>query len=203
VLLTELNLANNDLSGVFPILESFPLLTVLNLSSNANLTGVLSLPANLTGVLSLPDKILASAVMSGSKEKLPLAMIIGVSVAIILLVAISALLTYKCYLQPILAARRRRARHDESSEFGSAVNTKNPGSSIGLTRLSPSMPAIMLKVMGVKDLRITEPLSQGGFGYVYKGVYHGRNVAVKRIIAPRTKRDKLRLAQMFSISTLD
>jgi hypothetical protein len=62
----------------------------------------------------------------------------------------------------MIAARRRRERHDESSEFGSAENTKNPGSSIGLTQFSPSMPAIMLKVMVVKDLRITEPLSQGG-----------------------------------------
>jgi hypothetical protein len=36
VLLTELNLANNDLSGEFPVLDSFPQLSVLNLTSNAN-----------------------------------------------------------------------------------------------------------------------------------------------------------------------
>jgi hypothetical protein len=160
---------------------------VLNLTSNAN----------LTGVLSLPDKIPASAVVSESKEELSPAVIIGVSVAIILLAAISALITYKCYVQPIFAARRRRARHDESSELESAVKSEGDGNTIGL---SPSMPSFMLKIMGKKGLRITESLSQGGFGYVYKGDYHGRNVAVKRIIAPKTKRDKLRLAQMFSMS---
>jgi hypothetical protein len=50
------------------------------------------------------------------------------------------------------------------------------------------MPDYMLQIMGIKKLRM------------YKGDYDGRKVAVKRLIKPRQKKDKLRLAGMFGIS---
>jgi predicted Ser/Thr protein kinase len=62
------------------------------------------------------------------------------------------------------------------------------------------MPSHMMSLFGSKKLRVTEQISKGGFGFVYKGFYEGREVAVKRLIAPQTKKAKLRLARMFGIS---
>jgi hypothetical protein len=83
VLFTELNLANNDLSGEFPDLSSFPQLNVLNLISNANLTGVLSLPADIQDI----------KVDVLSEDQLPVA-VIAISIVFSTLAMVCAALAY-------------------------------------------------------------------------------------------------------------
>jgi hypothetical protein len=197
--LTALNLANNNLSGEFPGLSKFPQLSSLDLTSNDLLTGTLSLKKD-----SILDKD-ANADITDDASETPgfsPASIAVISIAIALVIfLVCGLFAYQFYFEDIIKARKRRQRHDESSELQSTGNKNLPGFSMA-PRTSVAIPLVMMKVMGMKSLRITKQISKGGFGYVYEGVYEGRAVAVKRIIVPSEKRDKLRLAVMFSKSFL-
>jgi hypothetical protein len=152
VSLTELNLANNDLSGVFPDLSSLDQLTVLDLTSNANLTGVLALPE-------LPRE----TVIVGLDESQD-----GLSPDIIsIMIIVCGILAYTCYFQPILKAKRRRARDDESCENSSSGVVSAFGEEVIQRSPAPMNPMpIRMALLGSKKLRVTELLSKGGFGYV-------------------------------------
>jgi hypothetical protein len=167
------------------------LLNALNLTSNAN----------LTGVLSLPEKLQNAKPEVSSEDLLPVA-IIAIFVAFSLLAIICAVLTYKCYFRPKIKERKRRARDGESCDNGEYA--EEPGSimSDGAHSSIDSMPTHMKSLFGSKKLRITGNISKGGFGVVYKGVFEGKDVAVKRIIAPEKKKAKLKLARMFGMSFL-
>jgi hypothetical protein len=181
VSLTELNLANNDLSGVFPDLSSLDQLTVLDLTSNANLTGVLALPE-------LPRETVIVG-LDESQDGLSPDIIIAVSVILSIMIIVCGILAYTCYFQPILKAKRRRARDDESCENSSSGVVSAFGEEVIQRSPAPMNPMpIRMALLGSKKLRVTELLSKGGFGYVYKGVYDGRDVAIKRIIAKRFKK---------------
>jgi hypothetical protein len=160
--LIVLNLSDNELTGAAPDLSALMQLTMLNLTANANLTGVLSYQAPL------PQENLVKVDAGESSAQSPA--IIGVIIASVVIFAIiSALIAYKCYFQELFANKIRddSVEQEEKSEIGG------------------------------KTLKITGLISQGGFGYVYKGVYDGRPVAVKRLIVPTNTRDKLKLAAMF------
>lgn len=185
VSLTVLNLADNDLSGEFPDLSGLNL-EKLNLTSNANLTGVLSL------------KVEESSAIESSNDGLPLAAIIAISVgSIAVLIAICAFVFFQYF--KAIKDRKRRARDQESCGNSSFEMDGQSMMSEGEV-ISPinAMPNHMMELFGSKKLRITSQISKGGFGFVYLGVYEGRDVAVKRLIAPKKKKAKLRLAQMFS-----
>lgn len=100
----------------------------------------------------------------------------------------------------MLKERRRRARNEEES-CESIAFEENSESVMSDGILSPmnAMPTHMKALFGSKRLRITGKISKGGFGVVYKGVFEGREVAVKRIIAPEKNKAKLRLARMFGM----
>jgi hypothetical protein len=162
-------------------------LKVLDLSSNDRLTGTIT--------LQVPQE---ETDADGSKG-LPTNTIIAISVSIafIILIALCAFIAYKCYFKEIIKRRKRKARHDEVSElYDRAEKDQNAFENASPTTFP--LPLILMKIFGIKKLRITAQISKGGFGYVYKGVYEGRHVAVKRLIAPERKKDKLRLAAMFS-----
>jgi serine/threonine protein kinase len=138
-----------------------------------------------------------------SQEILSPNVIIAVSVILSVMIIVGGILAYTYYFQPILKKRRVRAQDDESCENSSSVvvsesSFSEGGDQISLTQMNP-LP-IRMALFGSKKLRVTELISKGGFGYVYKGVYGGRYVAIKRIIAPLKKKDKLRLAKMFRTS---
>jgi hypothetical protein len=163
-------------------------LTVLDLTSNANLTDVLTLPE-----LSRETVIVVS---DESKEELSPDSIAAISIALALvLFLICGIVAYKCYFEDIIKARKRRQRLDEASE----LQSKSTGLKyLPAARKSVAIPIVMMKLMGMKSLRITNQLCKGGFGVVYEGAYEGRAVAVKKILVPQNKRDKLRLVVMFS-----
>jgi hypothetical protein len=182
-LLTELNLANNDLSGIFPDISKLQNLTVLNLTSNANLTGITYLVAQIQDN---PD--------SGKESTNTSIIAISVASSIVILIIFCSFIVYRCYIQPILMARKQTARDDESYEYSGSDQS---------AVIDGSDPGLMMDIFGGrKKLRITEQISKGGFGFVYKGVYNGRQVAVKQLIAPHTKREKLKLAKMFGMYLL-
>jgi hypothetical protein len=162
-------------------------LTVLDLTSNANLTGVLTLPG-------LPRETVIVG-SDESQEGLAPGVIIAISIVLALVLflvcGIVAYIAYKCYFE----ARERGQRHDEASELQSESTGRKY---LPAARTSVAIPIVMMKLMGMNNLRITNQLCKGGFGVVYEGVYEGRKVAVKRILVPKNKRDKLRLAVMFS-----
>jgi predicted Ser/Thr protein kinase len=64
-------------------------------------------------------------------------------------------------------------------------------------RTSVTIPIVLMKLMGKSKIRIKKKISQGGFGYVYEGVYDGRKVAVKRLIVPTDRKTKLKWMAMF------
>jgi hypothetical protein len=180
---------------VFPDLSSLDQLAVLDLTSNANLTGVLTLPE-------LPRETVIVG-SDKSQEEFSPNVIIAVSVILSIMIIVGGVLAYTCYFQPILKARRRRARDDESCENSSSGVVSAFGEEVIQRSPTPMNPLpIRMSLFGSKKLRVTELLSKGGFGYVYKGVYDGRDVAIKRIIAPLKKKDKLRLAKMFRTSLI-
>jgi hypothetical protein len=195
ILLTTLNLAYNNLSGEFPDLSGLVHLTVLNLDSNDLLTGNnTSLDVAIAKETTVEDNDM-------NKNGPPIAAIITISVALatIVVILVSALLAYKYHFRAKIMDRKRRERDDESSEIkSSGVNDQSAWGEVGGSQVE--MPSRMMPLFGSKKLRITKQISKGGFGYVYEGVYEGRAVAVKRIIVPLKKKDKLRLARMFGMS---
>jgi hypothetical protein len=185
-----LNLAKNNLSGEFPVLSMFPLLTVLDLTSNDLLTGILSLPQEDVKVDVTED--------ASDSPGLSPASIAAISCTlVVVLTLIGGIIAYFCYFEDIIKARKRQRRHDEPSELQSKItgHVNIPGSS---SVVKTSDVEINMDDMGMKSLRITKKICKGGFGIVYEGVYEGRDVAIKRILVPQNKRDKIRLAVMFS-----
>jgi Leucine-rich repeat (LRR) protein len=178
--LTKLILADNDLSGEMPDLNGLFQLNVLDLSNNENLTVL---------TLDVPQGELL-VVMPEEPAGLSTTDIITVSAAVVIIVALlCALLAYKCYFQAIIHNRAKQSSVKGDIER-SANAPRNPRNAV-------YMPMFILKLIGSKKLRITKKISQGGFGIVYIGVYEGRDVAVKQLIVPKNKRDKMRLALMF------
>jgi hypothetical protein len=179
---------------VFPDISSLDQLTVLDLTSNANLTGVLTLPE-------LPRETVIVGPEESQEEFSP-NVIIAVSIILFILFIVCGVLAYIYYIQPIHKARRQRARDDDkgSSDVEAGRAFGEEGDQRSPTPMNPT--PIRMALFGSKKLRVTKLLSKGGFGYVYKGVYEERDVAVKRIIAPLKKKDKLRLAKMFRTSLL-
>jgi hypothetical protein len=178
-------------------LETFliyiPQLTVLNLTSNTN----------LTGVLPLPEKIRDVEAAVQSENRLPSAEIIAISVSFSLLAIICAALhAYKCYFRPKIKERKRRASDDESCE-NSIFDEQSESVTIeGVLTPINKLPSHIMALFGSKKLLITGSISKGGFGVVYKCVFEGKDVAVKLIISPEKKKAKLRLARMSGMSSL-
>jgi hypothetical protein len=169
---------------------------VLNLTANSNLTGVLN--------FEIPQTNLTIIDTEESSSQSP-AMIGIISASVVIALLFFAFIAYKCYFQELYEYKKRQERHSEASEIFDEDNSGfSDASSVRVSTNSqsfaPAMPLFAMKLMGIKKLRITGQISKGGFGYVYKGVYDGRLVAVKRLIVPEKKRDKLKLAAMFSKS---
>jgi hypothetical protein len=194
-----LNLAGNLLSGMMPDLSSLTQLSELDLTSNGNLTGITALPRQSTESPS-PTPQIQVEIGSGKNEsnaKLNPATIAIIFASIVIL-SVCALVAYKCYLKPIIMARKREKRQNEPSNLLSTESDTDQESQ-DASRTSIAMPIFMMNILGMKKLRITKQISKGGFGYVYLGVYDGKRVAVKQLIKPKNKFDKLRLSGMFGM----
>jgi hypothetical protein len=158
VLLNVLNLTNNDLSGEFPDHSKMQQLEVLDLTSNDQLTGFLSLQKEAD-----EDVTDQQAETSGFSSSTIAA--ISIALALILFL-ICGIVAYKCYFEDIVKARKRRQRHDEESELQSKSNGHEI---LPAARTSFVIPIFMMSLMGMKGLRITKQLCKGGFGIVYEG----------------------------------
>jgi hypothetical protein len=203
--LTSLNLAGNALYGIMPDLRGLDQLIELNLIPNGNLTGITVLTLQSTELPSptLQVKEIAKS-DSDSNATLSPAIISAIAIAIsIFAVLVGAFVVYKCYFKAKLAARKRRRRNEESCDMSSsyAGNQADEVEELEEDIITPmdSIPVEMAKLFGSKKLHITGQISKGGFGYVYKGIFQGKDVAVKRLIVPKDKRRKLKLADMFGM----
>jgi hypothetical protein len=190
-----LNLAGNSLYGKMPDLSGLNQLSELKLSPNGNLTGITALPIKSFKTPS-PTPQVQNQLSNGTISPVIIALIV-ISLAFVI-ASVLALILYKCIFKAKFAARRREKRHDEPSYLVSAENNTDQKSQ-DASRTSIAMPIFMMNILGMKKLRITKQISKGGFGYVYLGVYGGKRVAVKQLIKPKSKVDKLRLSGMFGM----
>jgi hypothetical protein len=191
-----LDLSRNSLHGLVPDISGLTKLSVLDLTSNTNLTGQTTLAVKTTEVPLVLDPQLETSGLSTS---------IVMTTSLVLFFAITmvfGLFAYKCHFEAKIKARRRRERDDESCDLSSSGAVSTGGEVDQSSEMSTSVPNFMMQVLGVNQLRITDQISKGGFGYVFKGEYRGRQVAVKRLIKPKSKKAKLRLAAMFGTSRI-
>jgi hypothetical protein len=173
-----LNLASNNLSGEFLDISNFPHLTLLDLTSNDLLTGILSLPQE-------DEKVDETADLDKANDPISPAIIATVVILAIVVSIITVLVAYKCHSQRIRDEKKKQL--DEEAKGLEVVLTPAEAIAFHAKRLKENR----------KRLRIITRISKGGFGVVYKGDYGGRPVAVKRLIEPQRKKDKIRMAVMF------
>jgi hypothetical protein len=176
-----LNLEKNNLSGEFPDLSKFPQLTLLDLSSNDLLTGILLLPQK-------DETVDETADLDKANDPISPAIIATVVTLAIVVSVITALVAYKYHSQRVHDEKKKQ--QDEEAKGLEVVFTPAEAIAFYAKRLKENR----------KKLRIISRISKGGFGFVYKGDYGGRPVAVKRIIEPQRKKDKIRMAVMFGKS---
>jgi hypothetical protein len=175
VKLTDLDLANNQLTGNIAFLPN-----IVNIDLSGNLEMIVQLE---------PEVDEESQILSTSSIIIIL-VCTGVAIAIVAVLGI----LLKKRSNRLAEKQRRDERYDESSFMESEGSDKS-----GIEMDSVASASISGKgnVKQTKRLRITAQLAKGGFGIVYKGRYDGKVIAVKRIIEPTSKGEKLKLAAMF------